>query len=113
MRFIIVAACEECLVRFHQQQAPHKSKLDQARFRNPLPRHALTLQFNVETVIKHFLQSLATPERYGILSVNDHDMERSTRSARKGKKPLVGIAKPRDFDMRLLLRSRLEISARA
>src|SRR5262249_51641938 len=113
MRLIIVAAREEWLVRRHERQPPRISKLDQARVPNAPPPPALTVQFHVENVIQHFLQSLATPQRYGILSGNDHAIERSTGSPRKGKKSLVGFAKPRDFDMRRLLRSRLEISARA
>src|SRR5262249_43827850 len=113
MRLIIVAAREEWLVRRHERQPPRINKLDQARLRNALPRPAPTLPFNLRNGLAHFLQSLAAPQRYGILSGNDHAIERSTWSPRKGKKSLVGFAKPRDFDMWRLLRSRLEISARA
>ena len=75
---------EKRLVGRDQRNAALISEIDQARFRGALGRHAVALQFDIETVAEQALQFLAARQRQWILSADDRAIERAERHAVSG-----------------------------
>ena len=112
MRFVILPRRKERFVGRDQRQAARISKIDQARFRRPLGRQAVALQFDIETVAEQALQLFAARERERVLSADERHVERPIRTAGERDQAIGLGIEPSELDMRPFLRRRLEKSAR-
>jgi hypothetical protein len=88
------------------------SKINQLRLGEPLARHAVALQFNVETVAEQPLQHLAARRRDRMLPGDERAVEWSIGTAGQRNQPASGVIKPGYLDVRPLLRRGFKIRAR-
>ena len=112
VRFVIVFARKERLVGRNQRQALGVSEIEQSALAPPLLRHAVALQFDVEAIAEQRHQLFATRRRELILSRHQRKIENPAQAAGERDDPLRFAGKPVDFQMRLLVRRRIEERAR-
>ena len=113
MGFVVFRRRKERLVGGDERDAARISKLDQGGLRHPLGRHAVALQFDIEPVAEQPLQDLAARQRERALAADDRRVERPVRTAAERDQAGGFAVEPSELDVRLLLRRRIEIGARA
>src|SRR5215469_3472815 len=111
VRFVIVTGGEERFVGGNERQSVRIGEIDQLRLGEPLSRHAMALQLDIDAIAEQALQDMAARGRNRMLSGNDGTVERTARATGQRNQSGGAPLEPRQLEVRPLLRGGVEISA--
>ena len=112
MRFVIVFVCKERFVGRDQRQTFRIGEIEQRALAASFLRHAVTLQFDIETVAEQRGELVAARGGKIVLSGGEREIEHAMRPAGERDQTLRFAFEPIEFQMRLLVRRRFEECAR-